>query len=84
MSLLELSDRILRGDEQITDHHPMRPGNRIEEVGDGVAFVDSFANVAVFATPDGLCLVDTGSVFAAPAIHRATFTGGRWRAWVSW
>ncbi len=80
MSLLELSDRILRGQEQITDHHPMRPRNQIEEVGDGVAFVDSFANVAVFATPDGLCLVDTGSVFAAPAIHTAVRSWSKERA----
>ena len=70
-TLLELSDRILRGEEAITDHHPFRPSNTLEEVGDGVAFVESFANVSVIATPDGLCLVDTGSVFAAPAIHSA-------------
>src|SRR4051812_38502424 len=70
-SLLALSDRILRGDDEITDHHPMRPSNQLEEVGDGVAFVDSFANVSAISTPDGLCLVDTGSVFAAAAVHSA-------------
>ena len=71
MTFIELSDAILRGTEQITDHHPFRPSNQLEEVGDGVAFVESFANVAAIATPDGLCLVDTGSIFAAPAIHSA-------------
>ena len=49
----------------------MRPTNRLEEVRAGMAFVDSFANVAVIETDEGLCLVDTGSVFAAPAIHEA-------------
>lgn len=75
LTLLELSDRILRGDADITDHHPFRPSNTLEEVGDGVAFVESFANVTVIASSDGLCLVDTGSSFAAPAIHSAV------RAW---
>src|SRR5437867_359993 len=80
MSLLALSDRILRGEAEITDHHPMRPTNELEEVGDGVAFVDSFANVSVFATTEGLCLVDTGSAFAAPAIHHAVRSWSKERA----
>ena len=60
MTLLALSDAILRGEEEITDHHPFRPSNRLEEVGDGVAFVESFANVAAIATP-------TGSASSTPA-----------------
>jgi alkyl sulfatase BDS1-like metallo-beta-lactamase superfamily hydrolase len=40
-------------------------------VGDGVAFVESFANVTAFSTPDGLCLVDTGSALVAAAVHEA-------------
>ena len=75
MSLIDLSDRILRGEAAITDHHPFSPTNELEEVGDGVAFVQSFANVSVFATDDGLCLVDTGSAFAARLVHDAV------RAW---
>jgi alkyl sulfatase BDS1-like metallo-beta-lactamase superfamily hydrolase len=70
-SLLDLSDRIFNGSAAIADHHPFRPSNRIEEVGDGVAFVESFANVTAISTPDGLCLVDTGSAFAAGAVHDA-------------
>src|SRR3954454_25134745 len=77
MSLLALSDQILSGEVEITDHHPMRPTNELEEVGDGVAFVDSFANVSAIATPEGLCLVDTGSALAASAIHDAV------RSWSS-
>src|SRR5207302_9308969 len=45
MGLLDLSDRILRGEAAITDHHPFAPSNELEEVGSGVAFVQSFANV---------------------------------------
>ena len=69
--LFELSDAILRGDADIDQHHPFSPSNRLVEVDDGVAFVESFANVAAFGTDDGLCLVDTGSAFAAPAVHAA-------------
>lgn len=75
MSLLDLSDRILRGEAEITDHHPFAPSNELEEVDDGVAFVQSFANVAAIATGAGLCLVDTGSAFSAARIHEAI------RAW---
>jgi alkyl sulfatase BDS1-like metallo-beta-lactamase superfamily hydrolase len=74
MSLLDLSDRILRGEAAITDHHPFAPSNELEEVGDGVAFVQSFANVGVIRTGDGLCLVDTGSAFSAHLIHGAVRT----------
>lgn len=69
--LLDLSDRILRGAASIEDHHPFHPTNELAEVAEATAMVSSFANVAAFATADGLCLVDTGSAFAAPAIHGA-------------
>jgi alkyl sulfatase BDS1-like metallo-beta-lactamase superfamily hydrolase len=70
-ALLDLSARILAGEDAIEDHHPFSPSNELEEVAPGVAMVSSFANVAAVATGNGLCLVDTGSVFAAPAVHRA-------------
>ena len=74
MGLLDLSDDILQGRASIRDHHPFTTSNQLEEVGDGVAFVDSFANVTALATDDGLCLVDTGSAFAAGAVHAAVRT----------
>lgn len=70
MDLLTLSDRILDGEADIDDHHPFSPTGQLDEVADGVAEISSFANVAAFATTDGLVLVDTGSAFAAPDIHR--------------
>jgi alkyl sulfatase BDS1-like metallo-beta-lactamase superfamily hydrolase len=69
--LFELSDAILRGAVDIAHHHPFSPSNRLVEAADGVAFVESFANVSAFATGDGLCLIDTGSAFAASAVHTA-------------
>ena len=69
--LFELSDAILSGAESIDHHHPFSPSNQLVEATADVAFVESFANVAAFETDDGLCLVDTGSAFAAPAIHAA-------------
>lgn len=69
--LFELSEAILSGRADIDHHHPFSPSNKLVEAGDGVAFVESFANVAAFSTADGLCLVDTGSAFAAQAVHRA-------------
>jgi len=68
--LLDLSDRILRGEAAIEDHHPFEPTNELSAVADGTAMVSSFANVTAFGTDDGLCLVDTGSAFAAPTVHR--------------
>ncbi|NLV54911.1 MAG: MBL fold metallo-hydrolase [Acidimicrobiales bacterium] len=67
--LLDLSERILRGEASIDDHHPFRPSNVIGEVGEGIAMVESFANVAAVRTGEGLVLVDTGSPFAAPTVH---------------
>ena len=55
----------------ITQHHPFSPSNELEEVASGVAFVQSFANVAAIDTGEGLCLVDTGSAFSANLIHDA-------------
>ncbi len=75
--LLELSARILAGEASIDDHHPFSPSNQLEEVAPGVAFVQSFANVSAIESGDGLCLVDTGSLFVAGAVHDAV------RAWTS-
>ena len=69
--LLELSRAILHGDGGMAKRHPMAASNELCEVGDGVAMVESFANVAAFTTGEGLCLVDTGSAFTGPAIHQA-------------
>ncbi len=70
--VLELVDRLWRGEIDITAAHPV--GGYVGELCElrsGVAFVPSFANVSAFATSDGLALVDTGSSFFAASIHQA-------------
>jgi glyoxylase-like metal-dependent hydrolase (beta-lactamase superfamily II) len=70
--VLELADRIWRGEIDIASVHPV--GGYIGDLCEpraGVAFVPSFANVSAFTTDGGLALVDTGSSFFASAVHRA-------------
>ena len=67
--VLELADRLWRGELGPGDYHPVSHLGGLAEISDGVAFVPSFANVSAFATPDGLVLVDTGSSFVAAEVH---------------
>ncbi|MGD0082862.1 MAG: alkyl sulfatase dimerization domain-containing protein [Acidimicrobiales bacterium] len=67
--ILALADRLWRGEADITDHHPLGGAGSLTEVGDGVAYVASFARVTAFSTEDGLVLVDTGHSLAAQQIH---------------
>ena len=70
-AVLDLADRLWRGEVTTETHHPVSGQNiaDIEEVADGVAFLPSFANVSAIATGDGLVLVDTGSQFMARTVH---------------
>src|SRR5215472_9236797 len=45
------------------------------EVAPGVLFCEAFANVIAFATPEGLLLVDSGTIRTAHWLHQAV------RAW---
>jgi alkyl sulfatase BDS1-like metallo-beta-lactamase superfamily hydrolase len=67
--LLELADRLWRGDADITEHHPFRMFGEIAEVGPAAAFVAAFSNVAAFTTDDGMVLVDTSSPFLTGRVH---------------
>ncbi len=67
--ILELADRLWRGEVTSSEYHPVAHRGGLAEVRDGVAFLPSFANVSAFATEDGLVLVDTGSSFVAAAVH---------------
>jgi len=70
--ILDLADRLWRGEVPIGRFHPVGYGGALSglaEVCDGIAFVPAFANVTAIRTADGLILVDTGSAFAARAIH---------------
>jgi alkyl sulfatase BDS1-like metallo-beta-lactamase superfamily hydrolase len=67
--ILELADRLWRGEVTSSEYHPVAHRRGLAEVCGGVAFLPSFANVTAFATEDGLVLVDTGSSFVAAAVH---------------
>jgi len=67
--ILELADRLWRGEVPTSEYHPVGHLGGLTEICDGVAFVPSFANVSAFSTEDGLVLVDTGSSFVAAAVH---------------
>ena len=70
--VLELADKLWRGDIDIVEIHPVGGYmGGVAEVTAGIAFVPSFANVSAVATDDGLVLVDTGSSFVAGAVHEA-------------
>ncbi len=76
-SILDLADKLWTGALSVKDHHPFSIMRGIEEVAPRTGFVPSFANVAAFATDDGMVLVDTGSSFLAATVHETirTWTG---------
>jgi glyoxylase-like metal-dependent hydrolase (beta-lactamase superfamily II) len=67
--VLALADRLWRGEVTTSEFHPVGQLGGLAEICAGVAFVPAFANVTAVSTDDGLVLVDTGSAFAARAIH---------------
>ena len=69
LGVLDLSDRLWRGEASTADAHPFSHVGPVEELADGVAFVPSFANVSALRTDDGLVLVDTGSLPLAGHVH---------------
>jgi len=73
--ILELADRLWRGETRTSEFHPVLQSGTLTEICEDVAFVPAFANVTAVRTADGLVLVDTGSVFAAREIH------GQLRSW---
>jgi alkyl sulfatase BDS1-like metallo-beta-lactamase superfamily hydrolase len=64
--LIELADRVWRGEEAIEEHHPVGFQGGLAEVAEGVAFLASMANISAFQTGEGLVLVDTGGYMLAP------------------
>ena len=68
MGVLELAERLWRGETTTSQHHPVVFSGELCEVTDGVAFVPSFANCVAVASEDGLLLVDTGSPITAATI----------------
>ncbi len=72
--VLDVADRLWRGEVTTSEIHPLRPSIGLAEVADKVAFVPSFANVSAIDSDEGLLLVDTGSAFMAADVHRTLRT----------
>src|SRR5512132_1040830 len=73
----DLGEQLWSGQVSTEKHHPFAALHELEELGTGLAFVSSFANVTVFETAAGLVLVDTGSFFFAADVHERV---RRWSA----
>ena len=73
MGVLDLADKLWRGEIRVEDHHPFAVLGGLEEVAPGVAFLPNFANVTALRVTDhpgdGVVLVDTGSPFTAGRVH---------------
>jgi alkyl sulfatase BDS1-like metallo-beta-lactamase superfamily hydrolase len=67
--LLELADRLWRGDADIAEHHPVGYMDRLIELDERLAFWPSFGNVSAIVTSDGLVLVDSGNFMLAAMAH---------------
>jgi alkyl sulfatase BDS1-like metallo-beta-lactamase superfamily hydrolase len=69
MDIVELADRLWRGEASTAEHHPVAFSGELGEITDGVAFLPTFGNCSAFTTDDGLFMVDTGSIYTAPKMH---------------
>lgn len=71
--LLDLSERILSGALSIDEHHPLSitGGTTLVELDDGLAFLESFANVTALVAEGRLLLVDAGGILHAGPVHEA-------------
>jgi alkyl sulfatase BDS1-like metallo-beta-lactamase superfamily hydrolase len=66
-SVLDLTDRLWRGEVSVGEVHPVTSTADLDEVAPGIAFIPAFGNVSAFATDDALLLVDTGNLVLAGA-----------------
>jgi alkyl sulfatase BDS1-like metallo-beta-lactamase superfamily hydrolase len=67
----ELAEALWTGKETTERVQPVTTVLGLEEFGPGLAFVASFANVALLETGKGLAMIDTGSFFLALSNHAA-------------
>jgi alkyl sulfatase BDS1-like metallo-beta-lactamase superfamily hydrolase len=74
VDVLDLADRLWRGDASTDDWHPVTQHGGMAEVAPRTVFLRSLANVIGLSTDEGLLLVDTGSEFLARACHETLRT----------
>jgi len=71
IDLLAESERLLSGEVSIDQYHPLfiRDGGALAELADGLAFVESFANVTAFVNDGRMLLVDAGGILHFRQVH---------------
>lgn len=69
--LLDVSERLLSGALSVQDRPPISIGapTEVHELADGVAFLESFANVTALESNGRLALIDTGGALHARGVH---------------
>jgi alkyl sulfatase BDS1-like metallo-beta-lactamase superfamily hydrolase len=65
--VLDLTDRLWRGEVTVGQVHPVTSTRDLEEVAPGIAFIPAFGNVSAFSCEEALVLVDTGNQVLAGA-----------------
>ena len=82
MSVIELADRLWRGEASVLEHHPLQRFTGVEEVADRVGFMSVMSNVVVVDAGDELALVDTGTQLTAAHVFQQVrgVTSARLRA----
>jgi glyoxylase-like metal-dependent hydrolase (beta-lactamase superfamily II) len=77
--LLAMSEGLIDGTLSIEDHHPVSisTGTTPLDLGDGLAFLESFANVSAIRSGGELGVIDAGGVIHAASVHEAL------RSWTS-
>ncbi len=69
--LLDVSEKLLTGELTLEERPPIAFGApaEVHELADGVAFLESFANVTALESNGRLALIDAGSVLHAGGVH---------------
>lgn len=67
--ILQMSDRLWRGEAEIAELHPLETNGGLYEVAEDTAYVATFARVSCFSTGEGLVLVDSGHELVARQLH---------------
>ena len=70
MDIVELADRLWRGEDPTQHAQPLGPTLPVAEITDGVVFLANFANCTALDTDEGLVMVDTGSIITAANVHK--------------
>jgi alkyl sulfatase BDS1-like metallo-beta-lactamase superfamily hydrolase len=68
VDIVELADRLWRGEEPTQKSSPLGQAGHLAEITTGVAFLANFGNCSVFDTDDGVVMVDTGSIITAKLV----------------